>query len=165
MLELLRKLVRILLPIPSRNEAEPDGVFEWRQAVGLSIILLGVVQMAFILFAIGWLSFTGMTGFALASDFAKLNAWSQETRVSQIEARIADDRRLQCEAIMEQNERSMRYAYDKLQADVDAYTLAAAHPPRTPECSELIPANGFLAAPTPSARVQTPAAPTPAGAK
>ena len=150
MWEIVRSIAFALLPVPDQHNPEPEALLRWRYAVAASIIVLGGIEVAFILAAVGYLSFVGINGYASTADIAPLVRQGQETRITQIETRITNDRILQCQAIMESNQAAMNYSYFRLQEDVDAYTAAAKRGPRIPDCGELIPAgSGGVIAPTP----------------
>lgn len=163
MIEILKKLALALLPVPVKGETEPEALYEWRRNVALFVMLLGATQMFFVLYAVGSLAWPGVVGngFALASDVQTLTQWAQETRIAQVERTIKEDRTLQCQAIMEGNLNAMKYSFDKLQNDIDAYVeatttakLPGGRAPRVPECSELLPmaTSAAVLAPTPSPR-------------
>jgi hypothetical protein len=141
--ELLRRTAFFLLPVPEHDSQEPDELFKWRQAVAVAIIFEGAILVAFILSAVGYLSFAGISGFALSADLSPLLKQG-------VESRIAADRTLQCRAIMEGNQASMNYSYGRLQEDIDAYVRVSRVLPRIPDCAELIPTGSEgVIAPTP----------------
>jgi hypothetical protein len=141
--EVIRNFAFFLLPIPDHNNPEPDAILRWRQAVAVAIMVQGAILMAFIFSAVGYLSFVGISGFALSADIAPLIKQG-------IENRIAADRTLQCRAIMEGNQASMNYAYQRLQEDIDASIKQVGFAVRVPGCEELIPTGSEgVIAPTP----------------
>jgi hypothetical protein len=149
--DIIKRIAFSLLPVPAHNSVEPDEIFKWRQTVAAAIIIEGLILMSFIATALGYLTFAGITGFASTADLAPLVKQGHETRITQIETRITNDRTLQCQAIMERNQAAMNYSYYRLQEDVDAYHAVTNLPPRIPECNELIPvaADAVINAPTP----------------
>lgn len=154
--EFLKWLAMALLSLPSKESTESEAVYQWRRNVALSIIVLGGVMVIFIVAAFGYFTGAGFGGFAMASDVQALLHNQAANSVRQIENDIRDDRKLQCEAIMEDNMEAKDYAFRRLQTDTDSYFVAMKFPARVPDCLELIPA-------APS-KIETPPTPMPSPA-
>lgn len=143
MWEALRNFAFFVLPVPQRGNEEPEAIFKWRMRVALVLICLGGIELVFILVALGQLSFFNIGGFAMAADLMPL-------RLKQLENSIATDRTLQCQGMMEGNQRSMDFALRKLQDDIDEYSGLVRASPRIPGCEELIPSGAIgINPPTP----------------
>lgn len=168
MIQFFKNLAMALLSMPVKGATEEQAIYEWRQRVAVSIVVLGGVMFLYIVATLGYLSFggQGISGFALASDVRILFEQGQMNAARGIESDIKSDRTLQCNAIMEGNGYSMDFAYRHLQVDLDAAIVNGKASPRIPECRELIPeapmAPGPAVTPTP---VPSPAAKAAAAAQ
>ena len=139
--EFFKGMARALLSMPVKGATEEQAIYEWRQRVAYSIVILGGVMFLYIIATLGYLSWggQGISGFALASDVKILFEQGQINAARGIESDIKSDRTLQCQAITERNQSSMDFAYRRLQFDLDAAIVNGKASPRIPECRELIP--------------------------
>jgi hypothetical protein len=120
------------------TDATEEHVFRYRLAVSASITFGGIIVAGHIAWACGFLSFIGMSGFAMADD-VKLD----EHRIVllqkvQLEKNIRDLKREQCTAIIQKNQAALSSVTTDLASMKEAYREAINREPDVPHCNELL---------------------------
>lgn len=122
-----------LIPGP---DGSPDHVQKWRNAVGISLVVLAAVFTAHLALACGWFPAV-YGGFAKADDLSTLKDTVNEIRVYQVEAGLFTVRREQCAAVAGDNLQARAFYSEKLTGLQRQYWSLVGHDYPLPACGEL----------------------------
>ena len=120
----------------------PDGTDgketqRWRVNISIIVGALVVGNVFHVVWACGWLTMFGMTGFAQANEVTDQKQILAALQTNQLDTALLNSRTRQCEAIVQNNPNARQFATERLQYLLEQWQTLVKSPWRVPECSEL----------------------------